>query len=42
MINQDLNLTKFSDPYPGLKIENFFDDEVLFAIRKRLPNRESI
>ena len=40
MINQNLNLTKFADPYPGLKIENFFDEKFYLQLEKDFPSDE--
>ena len=40
MINQNLNLTKFGDPYPGLKIENFFDEKFYLQLEKDFPSDE--
>ena len=37
MINKNLNLTRFSDPYPGLKIENFFDEKFYLQLEKDFP-----
>ncbi len=38
MINKNLELTKFSDPYPGLKIENFFDEKFFLQLEKDFPS----
>jgi len=38
VINKNLKLTKYDDPYPGLKIENFFDEKFYLQIEKDFPS----
>ena len=38
MINKDFKLTKFTDPYPGIKIENFFEKEFYSSLEKDFPS----
>ena len=40
MINKDFKLTKFNDPYPGLKIENFFDNDFYLELEKDFPTED--